>query len=121
MKSVKAYQRGVLSITQCRATKVKTKRKNSTLFCTVGGTSIRTVLEKVNTESQETDGIAMCRLRVLDMHHSDLSRRVMKAHEVFIDLRQGMMRGKQGCRKSNFCLSGYKAPLVGMKCNWATT
>lgn len=52
----------------------------------MGRPSIRTVLEKANTGFQETDGVVMCRLCVLDMHHSDQSRSIMKAHEVFIEI-----------------------------------
>lgn len=50
MQRVKAYQRGVLSITQSRATKAKTEGKNSrsALHGTMGRTFIRTVLERVN-------------------------------------------------------------------------
>lgn len=50
MQQVKAYHRGVLSITQSRATKAKTKDENSesALLGAMGRTFIGTVLEKVN-------------------------------------------------------------------------
>lgn len=104
---VKAYQRAVLSLMQSRATKAKTEKKESALLSTMGGTFIMTVWE-VTTGSWGTDGIVMFILPVLDMHHSDLSHSIIKAHEVFIKIRgRGWWEGSRGVETSSVFLRRY--------------
>lgn len=95
--------------------KGKTEKKESALLSIMGGTSIMTVWE-VNTSSGGTDGIVMFILPVLDMHHSDLSHTIIKAHEVFIQIRgRGWWEGSRGVETSSFFLCRYvNRPLMAM-------
>lgn len=100
---------------QSRATKANTEKKESALLSTMGGTFIMTVWE-VTTGSRGTDGIVMFILPVLDVHHSDLSHSIIKAHEVFIKIRGwGWWEGSRGVETSSVFLCRYvNHPLTAM-------
>lgn len=65
----------------------------------MGGMFILIVLGYVNTGGQETDGPGMCRLCVLDTQQSGLA---LRAHEVFIESRQELMRRRTRYRNQAF-------------------